>query len=230
MKKFDVYRYGLNQGVHNTNLRALSLSCCPHFGALAISETLSLQFLNRKTVGRTPLMGDEPIARPLPYLFTYGAEPFLRSHGLYLYKQNKQRRPCLEWDSTPRPQRSIGRRQYLRTVMNQITLIRQFGHPFPIAHIKVSIYCGGTSCITVKVQLSLCWPRSSRFTLGEDPWYPSNRRLGGPLRLSGRCGEENPGGNRPPVVQPVALSTELSSPLYYSLNLPKVNKCSHLHF
>jgi hypothetical protein len=31
-----------------------------------VKRFVSLQFLNPKTVGRTPWMGDQPVARPLP--------------------------------------------------------------------------------------------------------------------------------------------------------------------
>jgi hypothetical protein len=31
-----------------------------------VRRSVSLQFLNPKTVGRTPWMGDRPVARPLP--------------------------------------------------------------------------------------------------------------------------------------------------------------------
>jgi hypothetical protein len=31
-----------------------------------VKRFVSLQFLNPKTVGRTPWMGDRPVARPLP--------------------------------------------------------------------------------------------------------------------------------------------------------------------
>jgi hypothetical protein len=45
-----------------------SLSCCSRFGAYGIREMFffSLQFLNTRTVGRTPWTGDQPFARPLP--------------------------------------------------------------------------------------------------------------------------------------------------------------------
>jgi hypothetical protein len=32
----------------------------------SVKRFVSLQFLNPKTVGRTPWTGDEPVARPLP--------------------------------------------------------------------------------------------------------------------------------------------------------------------
>jgi hypothetical protein len=39
---------------------------CSQFAALGIHETLSLQFLNPKTVGRAPWSWDQPDARLLP--------------------------------------------------------------------------------------------------------------------------------------------------------------------
>jgi hypothetical protein len=65
----------------------LSLSCCSHFGAQSIRQTLvSLQFLNLKIVGRTPCTGDEPVEKPLPK-----------------QTQNKRRHPCLSWIRTYDP-------------------------------------------------------------------------------------------------------------------------------
>jgi hypothetical protein len=49
------------------------------------------------TVGRTPLTGDQPVARPLPTHRTI----------------NEHKHPCLEWDSNPRSQCSRGRRQFM---------------------------------------------------------------------------------------------------------------------
>jgi hypothetical protein len=51
---------------------------------------------------------------------------------------------------------------------------------------------------------------------GNSPWYPLDRRLGGPQSRSGRGGEEKSSqpllGLKPPIVQPVAQrsTTELS--------------------
>jgi hypothetical protein len=50
--------------------------------------------------------------------------------------------------------------------------------------------------------------RPSRFTPGKSPWYPSDRRLGGPQNRSGGGGEEKNlqplPGLEPPIIQPVA--------------------------
>jgi hypothetical protein len=62
-----------------------------------------LQFHNPfYTVGRTPWTSDQPVARPL---LTHRTTP----------TQNKRthRRPCLEWNSNPRPQRPSERRQFM---------------------------------------------------------------------------------------------------------------------
>jgi hypothetical protein len=48
---------------------------------------------------------------------------------------------------------------------------------------------------------------------GKSPWCPLNRRLGGPQSRSGRGGEEITSSYRdsnPPIIQPVAHTTELS--------------------
>jgi hypothetical protein len=51
---------------------------------------------------------------------------------------------------------------------------------------------------------------------GKSPWYPLNRRLGGPQSRSGHAGEEKNShtllGFEPPIIQPVAhrYATELS--------------------
>jgi hypothetical protein len=52
---------------------------------------------------------------------------------------------------------------------------------------------------------------------GKSPWYPLNRRLGGPQSRSGRGGEEEKklpalAGNKTPIIQPIAqrYTTELS--------------------
>jgi hypothetical protein len=57
---------------------------------------VSLQFLNPKTVGRTPWTVDQP------------------SQGRYLHKHkiNADIHACLDWDSNPRSQRSSERRQF----------------------------------------------------------------------------------------------------------------------
>jgi hypothetical protein len=60
-----------------------SVKCC-----------VSLQFLNRRTVGRTHGRGISP------------------SQGHYLHRINADRHQCLEWDSNPQSQCSSGRRQY----------------------------------------------------------------------------------------------------------------------
>jgi hypothetical protein len=54
------------------------------------------------------------------------------------------------------------------------------------------------------------------YSQGKDPWYPLDRRLGGPQSRSGRCGEKKnsqpPPELEPPIIQPVArrCTTELS--------------------
>jgi hypothetical protein len=60
------------------------------------------QFTNLYTVGRNPWTGDQPVARPLPTHKT-------------TQTQNKRihRHPCLNWDSSPRSQRSNERRQFM---------------------------------------------------------------------------------------------------------------------
>jgi hypothetical protein len=101
------------------------------------------------------------------------------------------------------------------------------------------------SCSKVKVKLSLCFNWAPRhegilgrggiaphildlgtrwsgqlnapaaLSQGKSPWYPLNRRLGGPQSLSG-CREEKNSqplvGLEPPIIQPVAqrYTTELS--------------------
>jgi hypothetical protein len=47
---------------------------------------------------------------------------------------------------------------------------------------------------------------------GKSPWYPLDRRLGGPQNRPGRYREKKniaPAGNPTPAVQPVAIPTEL---------------------
>jgi hypothetical protein len=48
-------------------------------------------FLILYTVGRTPSMRDQPVARPLPTQRTQKQNTF-----------TQYRHPCLEWDSNPR--------------------------------------------------------------------------------------------------------------------------------
>jgi hypothetical protein len=55
-----------------------------------------LQFLILYRVGRTPWMGDQPVARPL-----------------HTHRINIHRHPCLKWDSNPWFQCSSERRQFL---------------------------------------------------------------------------------------------------------------------
>jgi hypothetical protein len=59
----------------------------------SMKRFVSLQFLNSKRVGRTSWMGVSPL------------------QGRYLYKHriNTDKHPCLQWDSSPRFQRSSGR-------------------------------------------------------------------------------------------------------------------------
>jgi hypothetical protein len=81
----------------NQMLISLFVSRCSHLEHRAsVKSFVSLQVLTPKTVGRAPWIADEPIARPLP-----------------TQTQNKHRHPCLEWDSIPRSQHSIGRRQWI---------------------------------------------------------------------------------------------------------------------
>jgi hypothetical protein len=47
--------------------KALSFSCCSYLEhRVSVKRFVSLQFLNPKTIGRTPWKGDQPVARPLP--------------------------------------------------------------------------------------------------------------------------------------------------------------------
>jgi hypothetical protein len=51
---------------HLTHEIRLSHSCCSHLGHRAsVKRSVSLQFLNPTTIGRTPWTGDQPVARPL---------------------------------------------------------------------------------------------------------------------------------------------------------------------
>jgi hypothetical protein len=66
------------------------------YGSTALVDLGHLfSFLILYTVGRTPWMGDQPVARPLP------------THRI-TQTQDKHRHPCLEWDSNPRFQCSMG--------------------------------------------------------------------------------------------------------------------------
>jgi hypothetical protein len=64
---------------------------------------------------------------------------------------------------------------------------------------------------------------------GKSPWYPINRRLGGPQSRSGRGGEEKnshlPPGLEPPIIQPVAQrnTTELSRVIYVNTTFRKLD-------
>jgi hypothetical protein len=72
------------------------------------------------------------------------------------------------------------------------------------------------------VDLGTRWRRVVSYTprslylQGNSPWYPLDKRLGGPLSQSGRGGEEKNSqpllGLEPPIIQPVAqcYTTELS--------------------
>jgi hypothetical protein len=64
----------------------------------ALAAFFFFSFVMLYTVGRTPLTGDQPIARPLP---------------THKYTINAYRHPCLQWDSNPGPQCSSGRRQFM---------------------------------------------------------------------------------------------------------------------
>jgi hypothetical protein len=59
-------------------------------------------FLFLYTVGRTPWMEDQHIARSLPTHRTTQTQ-----------NKHRQTHPCLEWDSNPRSQRSKERRQFM---------------------------------------------------------------------------------------------------------------------
>jgi hypothetical protein len=73
-------------------------SCCSHSEyRTSVKRFVSIQFLNPKTVVKTPWTGDQPAARPLPTQI-----------------QNKHEYPYLEWDSNSRSLRSSGRRHCLR--------------------------------------------------------------------------------------------------------------------
>jgi hypothetical protein len=80
-------------------LKSLSLSlssCCSHLEHRAsMKRFVSVQFLNPKTVGRSPWTGISP------------------SQGRYLHKQNKRIYACLEWDSSPRSQCLSERRRFM---------------------------------------------------------------------------------------------------------------------
>jgi hypothetical protein len=60
-------------------------------------------FLILYTVGRTPLTGDQPVARPLPTHRRVKTQNESTQYG----------HPCLEWDPNPRSQRSSERRQFM---------------------------------------------------------------------------------------------------------------------
>jgi hypothetical protein len=79
-KNFVIHQLPENSATTVTYIRH---GCIEH--RASVKRFVSLQFLNRKTVGRTPWTGDQPIARPLP-----------------TQTQNKRRHACLEWDSNPR--------------------------------------------------------------------------------------------------------------------------------
>jgi hypothetical protein len=69
------------------------------------------------------------------------------------------------------------------------------------------------------------------YTRRKGPRYPSDRRLGGPQRRSGPCGEEKIltlDGNRTPAFQPTAIPTGLSR-LYILLMLFANCKCKTFH-
>jgi hypothetical protein len=59
-------------------------------------------FWSLLTVGRTPLTGDQPFARPLP------AHRTAHKHRI-----NTHKHPCLEWDSKPGSQRWRERRHFM---------------------------------------------------------------------------------------------------------------------
>jgi hypothetical protein len=63
-------------------------------------HSFCLHLLILDTVGRTPLTGDQPVARPLP-----------------THRINAYRYPCLEWDSNPRSKGSSERRGFMPETM-----------------------------------------------------------------------------------------------------------------
>jgi hypothetical protein len=75
-----------------------ALSCCPHLEHRTfVKPFVSFQFLNPKTIGRTPWAGVSP------------------SQGRHLHKHriNADKHLCLEWDSNPRSQCSSEPRQFM---------------------------------------------------------------------------------------------------------------------
>jgi hypothetical protein len=90
-------RYMPNDRVNTYIYRFLLL---PLGHRASVKHFVSLQFLNLKTVGRTPWTGDQPDSRPLP---TQGNANRI----------NADKHPCFEWDSNPRSQCSSGRRHFL---------------------------------------------------------------------------------------------------------------------
>jgi hypothetical protein len=94
--------------------------------------------------------------------------------------------------------------------------------PFVIEHYAMKAYWG-SGCIAPRIlDLGTAWrlvvsftPRSL-YSQGESPWYPFDRRLGGPQSRSGRGGEETNSqplpGLQTPMFQPIAqrYTTELS--------------------
>jgi len=61
---------------------------------------------------------------------------------------------------------------------------------------------------------------------GRNPWYPLDRRLGGPQNRSGHGGEEKNSqplpGPKPPIIQPVTQRYTLNYPGSYSKKKKKL--------
>jgi hypothetical protein len=88
-----------NTAVINSDYNAFFLSLWL-YSPLALGHFFT--FLILYTVGTTPLMGDQPVAR----------QRYLHA-GQHKHRRKTHRHPCLEWDSYPRPQRSSGRRRFM---------------------------------------------------------------------------------------------------------------------
>jgi hypothetical protein len=80
----------------------------------------------------------------------------------------------------------------------------------------------GSGCIAPRIDLGTRWRWVVSFTprplypQGKSPWYPLDRRVGGPQSRSGRGSEQKNSqplpGNEPPIIQPLAqrYTTDLS--------------------
>jgi hypothetical protein len=76
----------------------LSMALQPFVGPWPLIQFRNLFY----TDDRTPWTSDQPVARPLPTHRTTQTQ-----------NKRKYKYPCLEWDSSPRPQRSSKRRQFM---------------------------------------------------------------------------------------------------------------------